>query len=84
MKVRDADGALAWIEKKNLSSRRTVIVKAEQAAILQKPEEGAPASFRAERDVSLDYLETLPGGWIKVRHADGETGYARASEVWGF
>ena len=84
MKVRDADGALAWIEKKSLSSRRTVIVKAEQAAVLQKPEEGAPTSFRAEQNVSLDYLETLPGGWIRVRHADGETGYTRASEVWGF
>jgi SH3-like domain-containing protein len=83
-KVRDADGFMAWIEKRYLSPRRTVIVKAGQAAILQRPEESAPKVFLAERDVSLDYLETLPGGWIKVRHRDGEEGYARASEVWGF
>jgi SH3-like domain-containing protein len=83
-KVRDADGFMAWIEKKYLSSRRTVIVKAAQAVILQKPEAAAPAAFWAERDVSLDYRETLPGGWIRVRHRDGQEGYARASEVWGF
>ncbi|MDR2452348.1 MAG: hypothetical protein LBE85_11415 [Candidatus Accumulibacter sp.] len=84
VKVRVADGTMAWIEKKYLSPHRTVIVKAEQADILQRPEEGAPTSFRAERDVLLRYLETLPGGWIRVRHDDGEEGYARASEVWGF
>ncbi|MFM7484790.1 MAG: SH3 domain-containing protein, partial [Burkholderiaceae bacterium] len=21
--------------------------------------------------------------WVKVRHRDGETGYAKASDVWG-
>jgi SH3-like domain-containing protein len=84
VKVRDAEGGLAWIEKKELVTRRTLIVKAEWAAILQKPEEGAPLSFEAERNVSLAYLETLPGGWIKVRHRDGQEGFVRASQVWGF
>jgi SH3-like domain-containing protein len=84
VKVRDAEGGLAWIEKKELSERRTVIVKAERAAILQKYEEGAPLSFEAERGVSLAYLETVPGGWIKVRHRDGQEGFVRAGEVWGF
>jgi SH3-like domain-containing protein len=84
VKVRDAEGGLAWIEKKELSERRTVIVKAERAAILRKSEEGAPLSFEAERGVSLAYLETVPGGWIKVRHRDGQEGFVRAGEVWGF
>jgi SH3-like domain-containing protein len=84
VKVRDAEGSLAWIEKKELATRRTLIVKAEWAAILQNPEEGAPLSFEAERNVSLAYLETLPGGWIKVRHRDGQGGFVRASQVWGF
>ncbi|MDR2112231.1 MAG: hypothetical protein LBQ62_03880 [Candidatus Accumulibacter sp.] len=84
VKVRDAEGSLAWIEKKALADRRTIIVKAELAAILQKPEEGAPLSFEAERNVSLNYLETSPGGWIKVRHRDGQEGFVRASQVWGF
>ena len=84
VKVRDAEGSLAWIEKKYLAARRTVIVKAERAAVQQKPEEAAPLVFEAERNVSLDYVEALPGGWIKVRHADGQEGFVRAGQVWGF
>ncbi|MDR3300071.1 MAG: hypothetical protein LBU43_08775 [Candidatus Accumulibacter sp.] len=83
-KVRDAEGSLAWIEKKELAARRAVIVKAEWAAILRQPEENAALSFEAERNVSLNYLETVTGGWIKVRHRDGQEGFVRASQVWGF
>ena len=83
-KVRDAEGGLAWIEKKYLSDRRTVIVRADRVEIRQKAEEGAPLVFEADRNVALDYLETVPGGWIKVRHADGASGFVRASQVWGF
>ena len=36
-----------------------------------------------EKNVSLDYLEAAPGGWIKVRHRDGQSGYVRANQVWG-
>jgi SH3-like domain-containing protein len=83
-KVRDSAGTLAWIEKKDLGIRRTLVVKAERAAILRSPADTAPLSFEAERNVSLNYLETVPGGWIKVRHRDGQEGYVRAAEVWGF
>jgi SH3-like domain-containing protein len=84
VKVRDAEGSLAWIEKKELGTRRTLIVKVDWASILQKPEDGAPVVFEAERNVSLGYLETLPGGWVKVRHRDGQEGFARTGQVWGF
>ena len=82
-KVRDAEGGLAWIERKNLSERRSVIVRIERAEIRQKAEEAAPLVFEAEKNVSLEYLETLPGGWIKVRHRDGQMGFVRAGQVWG-
>ncbi len=83
-KVRDAEGSLAWIEKKYLAERRSVIVKTERADVLKNSGEGAPLAFEAEKNVSLDYLETLPGGWIKVRHRDGQEGFVRAAQVWGF
>ena len=83
-KVRDSTGAFAWIEKKDLNARRTLVVKAERAVILRSPVDTAPLSFEAERNVSLNYLGTVPGGWIKVRHRDGQEGYVRAAEVWGF
>ncbi len=82
-KVRDAEGGLAWIEKKFLSERRSVIVTADRAEVRQKAEEGSPLVFEAEKNVALDYVETMPGGWVKVRHRDGSIGFVRANQIWG-
>jgi SH3-like domain-containing protein len=82
-KVRDADGGLAWIEKRYLAERRSVIVTADRAEVRQKAEEGSPLVFEAEKNVALDYLESVPGGWIKVRHRDGASGYVRVNQIWG-
>lgn len=83
-KVRDAEGGLAWIEKKFLNEKRTVIVTASRATVLQKAEEGSALVFEAEKNVALDYVEAAPGGWIKVRHRDGASGFVRANQIWGF
>jgi SH3-like domain-containing protein len=82
-KVRDAEGGLAWIEKKYLSERRSLIVVAGRADVRQSAEESAPVVFEAEKGVALDYLETAPGGWVKARHRDGQSGFVRANQVWG-
>jgi SH3-like domain-containing protein len=83
VKVRDAEGGLAWIEKKALSDRRSVIVTANRAEVRQVAEDAAAVVFEAEKNVSLDYVETAPGGWVKVRHRDGQSGFVRANQVWG-
>lgn len=82
-KVRDADGGLSWIEKKYLSEKRSVIVTVDRAEVRQKGEDGSPIAFEAEKNVALEYLETAPGGWIKVRHRDGQSGFVRANQIWG-
>ena len=82
-KVRDSEGTLAWIERKFLAERRSLIVTASRAEIRQANNESSPLVFEAEKNVSLDYLEASPGGWIKVRHRDGQSGYVRANQVWG-
>ena len=82
-KVRDAEGGLSWIEKKFLDDRRSVIVTTDRAEIRQKTDEASPLVFEAEKSVSLEYLESAPGGWIKVRHRDGQAGFVRANQVWG-
>lgn len=82
-KVRDVEGTLAWIEKKNLAERRSLIVTAPRAGVRQSADEGAPLVFEAERGVALEYLETLPSGWVKARHRDGQSGFVRANQVWG-
>lgn len=83
IKVRDAEGGLAWIEKKYLSDRRSLIVTANRAEVRQSADETAAVLFEVAKSVALDYLETLPGGWVKVHHRDGQSGFVRANQVWG-
>ena len=82
-KVRDAEGGLAWIERKYLAEKRTVIVRVERAEVRRQADDSAPLAFSAEKGVVLDFQENLPGGWVKVRHRDGATGFVRANQIWG-
>jgi SH3-like domain-containing protein len=84
LKVRDAGGTVAWVERKALAERRTLVVRAPVAEILANPDASAPLVFKAEQNVLLELLD--PGqapGWVKVRHRDGQTGFVRIGQVWG-
>jgi SH3-like domain-containing protein len=85
-KVRDATGALAWIEKKALTERRTVIVKTPQVEVFVAPDASSSVVFRAEQNVLLEIQELpSPGSsWLRVRHRDGQSGFARMQQLWGF
>lgn len=83
VKVRDHAGALSWVEKKALGDRRMLLVTAASADVRQRPEDGAPAAFAAAQNVALELVEVAPNGWLRVRHADGATGFVRAAQVWG-
>ena len=83
VKVRDHSGALSWIERKALGDKRMVLVTAPAAEARVRPEDGAPSAFSAAQNVALELLETVPGGWLRVRHADGASGFVRATLVWG-
>ncbi len=82
-KVRDHAGDLVWVEKKALSDKRTVVVIAAVAEARQVASDQAALVFQAQQGVALDIAEPPAGGWIKVRHADGATGYVRIGQVWG-
>jgi len=81
-KVRDSSGALAWVERKALAEKRTLIVTAAVATIRERADDQAPAAFQAQQGVLLDLVQT-EGGWAQVRHADGVGGYVRIQQVWG-
>jgi len=83
IKVRDASGALAWVEISKLTPKRTLLITAPVAEIRGQPDEGAPLVFKAERDVALDLVEIVSGGWVKVKHRDGQSGFIPMKEVWG-
>ncbi len=87
LKIRDASGTVAWIERKEASERRTLIVRVPVADVVTAPEANAPLVFKAEQNVVLElvdpaYVSNTPG-WAKVRHRDGQQGYVRIAQVWG-
>lgn len=82
-KVRDSKGDLTWIEKKHLAEKRNVIVRGERAQVRAAADDKAALVFEAERDVVLELLEAIPGGWARVRHRDGQDGFLKAMQVWG-
>jgi SH3-like domain-containing protein len=82
-KIRDAGGELTWIETKNLSAHRTVMVKVGRADIRQAAADTAPLAFQAEQNVLLDLVEQTGTGWARVAHRDGQSGYIKLNQIWG-
>jgi SH3-like domain-containing protein len=82
-KVRDSAGELAWVEKKALSERRTVVVTVPVAEVKQAATEQSAVAFQAQQGVVLEVAESPASGWVKVRHPDGLAGYVRINQVWG-
>lgn len=83
VKVRDAGGALTWIERRALAEKRTVIVSSSRAMVRQRAAADAPVAFEAIKDVVLELGGQPADGWLQVRHKDGVTGFVRVNEVWG-
>lgn len=83
LKVRDAEGSLAWIESRHVSEQRTLIVTAARAEIRKTDREDAPVLAELDKWVAVEFIEPASPGWAKVRHRDGVTGYVRSMQVWG-
>lgn len=82
-KVRDMSGDLAWIQSRSLVPRRNVMVNAASARVRASAEDAAPVTFTADKGVLLELVDPVSGGWAKVRHRDGQTGFVRTTEIWG-
>ncbi len=83
IKVRDAEGTLAWIEAGQLAPRRTVIVTAAQTPLRSEAREEAPVLIECGKWVVLDFVAAAAPGWVQVKHRDGATGFVRANQIWG-
>lgn len=83
MRVRDKAGDLAWVERKFLSDKRTVVANPASLALRERADDAAKPVVTVAQDVVLDLLEAPASGWVKVRHADGATGFVRVGQVWG-
>lgn len=83
VKVRDANGELTWVDSKALSDKRTVMVKVPVALVRQNADDASPVVFQAQQDVILELESVAAGGWLRVKHRDGQSGFIKAADVWG-
>ncbi|MDM5175953.1 SH3 domain-containing protein [Massilia sp. DJPM01] len=83
VRVRDANGDLAWAEAKSLSARRNVVVRTANAKVRGGADSDASLLMTADKGVLLELIDAQTSSWIKVKHRDGITGYIRATDVWG-
>lgn len=85
IKVRDAQGSICWVEAKELSSKRTVMVNINHAEIRQSAQASSALMATLEKSVVLEVVDLkLNNGWLKVKHRDGIVGYILISSTWGF
>jgi SH3-like domain-containing protein len=85
LKVRDAQGGISWVEAKQLSSKRTVMVNVANAEIRVGADAASNLIATLEKNVVLEVADPqLSNGWLKVKHRDGVTGYILIASVWGF
>jgi len=82
-KVRDAGGEVAWVENRLLGERRNAMVSVPVADVHAAADAKSPLVFEAYKQVILEVLEPPADGWVKVRHRDGQQGYARVAHLWG-
>ncbi len=96
VKVRDASGELSWIERKSLDEKQMLVTLA-STTVRIAPNDYAADLFPIDKGVLLELIEApatptsvpprtasnTPDGWAKVRHADGQSGYIKVTEVWG-
>lgn len=82
-RVRDATGSIAWIPDAALSTRRMLLVTADRLEVRDQPADTGRLLFRVEKDGVLEMVEAPQSSWVKIKHRDGSTGFARISGLWG-
>ncbi|MBW2259979.1 MAG: SH3 domain-containing protein [Deltaproteobacteria bacterium] len=73
---------MGWIHHSLLKEIPAVIVKGSLVNIREGPGTDAKVLFQAESGVSFKVVEKK-GKWLRVKHADGDTGWIHDSLIWG-
>ena len=83
LRVSDFENDKAWVYRPMTSKTPHHVVKAKVAVLRRSPSTRSPVVKRA---VYGDVLRTLErrGGWVKVRHEGGGTGWVARRLVWGW
>jgi hypothetical protein len=84
VRIRDSAGGLAWIEKKSLVPKRTLVATDPAPVdVHASPDDASPIVFRVQPGVLLDVASPAVAGWVGVRHRDGQSGFVHVGSVWG-
>ena len=81
VKVRDLEGDEGWIHGKLIKKANIAVINVKLANIRKGPGTKHPIVMKCERGVVLKVIKTFKT-WIKVKHADGESGYIHKNLVW--
>lgn len=84
VKVRDMQGDVAWVNRDDLADRRTVIAT-DVIPLYKEPSAEAGEWFQVAHGVVFDLQEERPVSerFVRVHHADGQTGFVDMNQVWG-
>lgn len=77
----DYEGTRAWLHENLLQKMDTVITKTGLCNIRSGPGTDHELVFQAQEGVPFKVLDR-EGAWIRVRHADGDTGWIHKKLVW--
>jgi SH3-like domain-containing protein len=83
LKVRDFEGRVGWIDKKDVAKANGIVVIADNVNIRKGPSTSFPVVFRAVKGVALK-IEGEKDDWLKVIHESGQQGWIHKSLVWGY
>ena len=71
-----------WCSQKSLLGKiKSVITIKEKCNVRTQPSKNGKVLFTVEKGVPFKALETK-GNWIKIEHADGDTGWIYKTLVW--
>lgn len=80
-RIKDFEGDVGWIHGSLVDSTPTVIVKVNRANIRVDAGTQYDLVFDAQKGTPFKVLEKK-GKWIKIQHADGDTGWIFSSLIW--
>ena len=87
VKVRDLEGGVMWVEKKNLNEAKaasaTSVLARQALSVRQSADDNASEVFSIARGVLLEPQEPAKNGWVRVKHRDGQSGYAKVADLFG-
>ena len=79
--IRDYENDVGWIHRSNVATWDSVITKKDNCNVRSGPSTSSSVVFVVNNGVPFKVLKRK-GRWIKIQHADGDSGWIYDSLVW--